>query len=174
MRTRASLVVVLVIVAAVWVSGALAADPAQIYNDYVRNGHLKCSYSRGDLQRLLRSGSINQYGDPLTLARLKLAARKQLAGSCRAANQAGGRSTTGTTGGASTGSKQQRGSKGHKKPKPVFTNPTRPSSPKNSARASVGGGNGPFIAGRLLLVGLLSVALAFAGWLTKRGLGKRD
>jgi hypothetical protein len=175
MRTRASLVLVVVAAAAVWVAGALAADPAHIYNDYVRQGHLKCTYSRGDLERLLRSGSINQYGDPLTLARLKLAARKQLAGSCRTASPSAGGSTTGTTSGTGTptGSNQQ-GAKGHKKPKSPSAIPTRPSSPTNSVRASVGGGNGPFIAGRLLLIGLVPVALAFAGWLTKRGLGTRD
>src|SRR5919198_129966 len=97
MRTRASLIAL--VAAGVWAASALASSPAQIYNSYVRSGRLSCSYSRGDLEALLRSGSINQYGDPLTLAHLKLAARRHLAGGCQkpSASTASGGGTTSTS-----------------------------------------------------------------------------
>jgi hypothetical protein len=167
MRTRTSLVAVLA--AAGWASAALAAGPGQIYNDYVRDGHLSCSYSRGELESVLRSGSINQYGDPLTLARLKLAVRKQLAGGCRTQGSASRRSTA-TTGGSTSTTTKQRGSKRHKKA-PSTT--TKPVGPTRGVKAAGSGGNGSFIAGRVVVVGLLALALAFGGWLTKRGLNAR-
>src|SRR5919109_3473626 len=91
MRKRISLIAVLA--AGVWAASALAASPAKIYSDYVKSGRLSCSYSRSDLEALLRSGTINQYGDPLTLARLELAARRHLAGGCQ--KRSGSRSSVG-------------------------------------------------------------------------------
>jgi len=167
MRTRTSFVAVLA--AGLLAPSALAAGPGQIYNQYVRSGHLSCSYSRGELAALLRSGSINQYGDPFTLARLKLAARKQLAGSCRQPGSDGSTVTTG--GGTTTGStatKQHRRTKRHH-------DRTRTKSPRSpdGLKPSTSGGNGSFVAGRLLIVALLVAALAFGGWLTKRALSAR-
>jgi hypothetical protein len=167
MRTRTSLAAVLA--AGIWAATGLAAGPGQIYNDYARDGHLSCSYSTGELEALLRSGSINQYGDPLTLARLKLAARKQLAGGCRK-GEGGSEGSTVTTGGGgttSTGAKQHPRSKNH--------HPRRKKSqrPEVAVKASTSGGNGSFVAGRALIIGLLAVALALGGWLTNRGLSAR-
>jgi hypothetical protein len=168
MRTRTSLLAI--IAAGVWAASALAANPAQIYNDYVRSHRLSCSYGKADLEALLRSGSINQYGDPLTLARLKLAARRHLAGSCQNVSA----STTTPGGTTSTSAKPHEKSKGRSRSKKVKQHGK--SSPRRAAvkRASTGGDNGSFIAGRGLIIGLLAVALAFAGWLTKRGLSARD
>jgi hypothetical protein len=168
MRTRASLVAVLA--AGICSASALAASPAQIYNDYVRSGRLSCSYSRGDLQALLRSGSINQYGDPLTLAHLNLAARRHLAGGCQkpSASTASGGGTT------STSTKPPARSKRHAHSKQPKQQLKRPSRLAAGARTSASADNGSFVAGRVLIVGLLAVALAFGGWLTKRALSTRD
>jgi hypothetical protein len=171
MRTRISLAAA-AIAAGVWTSSALPASPAQIYNDYVQRGTLRCSYAPGDLQGLLRSGSINQYGDPLTLARLKLAARRHLSGGCRTLGGSGS-TPTGAGGGGGTPSTQAkrpgRRSKRHEK-SPLLA----PSRPVDKAKPSASGSNASFVAGRALTVGLLAVALAFAGWLTKRGLSARS
>jgi hypothetical protein len=165
MRTRTSLVAVLA--AGIWAATGLAAGPGQIYNDYARDGHLSCSYSTGELEALLRSGSINQYGDPLTLARLKLAARKQLAGGCR---KGGSEGTTVTTAGGRTTS---TGTKQHPRSKKRHPRREKSQRPEVAVKASTSGGNGSFVAGRALIIGLLAVALALAGWLTKRGLSAR-
>src|SRR5207248_10941124 len=96
MRTRAS-------AAAIVTAWALATGvayggggPGAVYNDYAADGVLSCSHSHADLEAVLRSGSLNQYGDPRTLARLKLAVRKQLAGGCRQTSAAGQNRTGGT------------------------------------------------------------------------------
>src|SRR5919204_4679589 len=81
MRTRVSLAVIVV-----WCtlpSAALAGGPGDVYTDFAQDGKLSCNHSPADLDAALRSGTLNQYGDPLTLARMKLAVRKQLAGGCR-------------------------------------------------------------------------------------------
>ena len=170
MRTRASLIAL--VAAGVWAASALASSPAQIYNSYVQTGRLSCSYSRADLEALLRSGSINQYGDPLTLARLKLAARRHLAGSCLKV-----RASTTTVGGTtSTSAKPQKNSKHRsqsKQPKPKQQG-KKAQRLAAGKKASTGGDNSSFIAGRGLIIGLLAVALAFGGWLTKRALSTRD
>jgi hypothetical protein len=168
MRTRISLLAI--VAAGVWAASGLAASPAQIYNDYVRSGHLRCSYTKADLEALLRSGSINQYGDPLTLARLKLAARRHLAGSCQ--NVSGSTTTVGGT--TSTSAKPHDKSKHRshsKQPKQHGKGTPRFAA---SNKRSTGEENGSFIAGRGLIIGLLAVALAFGGWLTKRALSTRD
>jgi cobalamin biosynthesis Mg chelatase CobN len=168
MRTRISLLAI--VVAGVCAASALAASPAQIYSDYVSSGRLSCSYSRGDLEALLRSGSINQYGDPFTLARLKLAARRHLAGSCQKASAA----TTAAGGAASTSTKQQTKQRRSKRHPDSKRPQQQPKQARNAAHASASGDNSSFIAGRGLIVGLLAVALALGGWLTKRALSARD
>jgi hypothetical protein len=169
MRTRISPVVILAFGA--FAASAFASNPAQIYNDYARSGHLSCSYSRGDLEALLRSGSINQYGDPFTLARLKLAARRHLAGSCK--TQSRSTASTSTTGGT-TSTKQKTKSKRHSKSRQPKQPVKSPSRLVAGGRPSTSADNGSFVAGRALIVGLLVVALAFGGWLTKRALSTRD
>ena len=168
-RARASLAAI--VAACVWAAGAYAGGPGDVYNDYAADGVLSCTHSRADLVSVIRSGSLNQYGDPYTLARLKLAVRKQLAGGCRHASRsrqdANGRAgapggTVGRTGGG-----QSKGSPGklHRR-NPPETSP--------GAAASAGGDNASFVVGRGLIVGALVAALAFGGWLTKHGLAARD
>jgi hypothetical protein len=175
MRTRVSLAAI--VAACVWATGASAGGPGDVYNDYAADGVLSCNHSRADLVAAIRSGSLNQYGDPYTLAGLKLAARKQLAGGCRHPSRSrqdenGGTAAPGGTGGQ-TGGGQSKGSPGHNRRNPpeVSSGPTASTGGDN---ASTGGDNASFVAGRGLIVGALVAALAFGGWLTKRGLAARD
>ena len=172
MRARASLAAI--VVACVWAAGAYAGGPGDVYNDYAADGVLSCNHSRSDLIAAIRSGSLNQYGDPYTLARLKLAARKQLAGGCRHPSRSrqdgnGGAGTPGGTGGQ-TGGGQPKSSPGHNRRNPPGPRPEPPSGPAASATED----NASFVMGRGLIVGALVAALAFGGWLTKRGLAARD
>src|ERR671936_2024464 len=81
MRVRTRLATIVVAFACL-TGVAYAGGPGDVYNDFAQHGKLSCNHSRRDLQAVLRSGSINQYGDPYTLARLKLAIRRRLAGGC--------------------------------------------------------------------------------------------
>ena len=175
MRTRVSFVAALV--ACVCVTGAQAGGPGDVYNDFVADGKLSCNHSRADLLAVLRSGSLNQYGDPLTLARLKLAARKQLAGGCRhtsrtRGNGTGGVGASGRTGGGTPSLKPpSKAARKHRH------RGSKPASPRQAAPARAkpsGGSDASFVAGRGLILGLLVAALAFGGWLTKHALGGRD
>ena len=178
MRTRASAAAIVT----AWVLATGVAygggGPSAVYNDYAADGVLSCNHSRADLEAVLRSGSLNQYGDPLRLARLKLAVRKQLAGGCRHTSAAGQNRATGgagapSAGGTKSGQKSSKGAPGH----PRRTGGSNKASPSQAApdrRAAAGGGNASFVAGRGLIAGLLVAALAFGGWLTKHALAARD
>jgi hypothetical protein len=171
-RTRASLAAI--VAACVWAAGASAGGPGDVYNDYAADGVLSCNHSRADLVAAIRSGTLNQYGDPYTLAGLKLAARKQLAGGCRHPSRSrqdenGGAGAPGGTGGQ-TGSGQSKGSPGHNR----RNLPGPPPEPSPGPVASAGEDNASFMVGRGLIVVALAAALAFGGWLTKRGLAARD
>jgi hypothetical protein len=61
---------------------AAKSGPAEVYSDFARDGALSCTHSEADLRAVLDDASIYQYGDPVTLARLKLAIRRQLARGC--------------------------------------------------------------------------------------------
>jgi hypothetical protein len=169
---RASLAAI--VVACVWAAGASAGGPGDVYNDFAADGVLSCKHSRADLVAVIRSGSLYQYGDPYTLARLKLAARKQLARGCRRPSRSrqdenGGAAAPGGTGdetGGQTGGGQPKGSAGHDRQNPPQASP-RPT-------ASAGEDNASFVMGRGLIVAVLAAALAFGGWLTKRGMAARD
>lgn len=73
---------IVVAVALTVIPAATAADTSVLYNDYARDRVLSCEYSRADLRAALTDATLNQYGDPYTIIGLKLAVRKQLAGSC--------------------------------------------------------------------------------------------
>jgi hypothetical protein len=172
MRRRASLV--LVTVACATASAAYAGGPGDVYTDFAQDGKLSCNHSRGDLESALRSGTLNQYGDPLTLARMKLAVRKQLAGGgCgkgSSSTPATGATTTGattTTPAGGTGTREQT------KPKPG--QPRQPTEDQTSTEQArpASQDNGSFLAGRGLAIGLLAGAVAFGGWLTKHALSAR-
>jgi hypothetical protein len=83
MRCIASVAAVMVVLA--WAAAAAAGDPAVVYNDYAQDRQLSCTHSREDLKSVLTDATLNQYGDPYTLIGLKLAVRRQLAGSCKTA-----------------------------------------------------------------------------------------
>jgi hypothetical protein len=72
-----------VALAALWLAPAAAAtDATAIYSDFAADGKLSCSYSRTDLETTLHDAKLNEYGDPYTIAGLKVAIRRQLAGGC--------------------------------------------------------------------------------------------
>jgi hypothetical protein len=81
MRRRASLVA-LALAAGLGAAGPAVADPSDVYVDYATDGTIECTHSRGDLEGILTDASINEYGDPLTLTRLRIAVRRQLAAGC--------------------------------------------------------------------------------------------
>jgi hypothetical protein len=66
------------------IAGTAAAQsgPGRIYNDFARDGVLKCRYSKPELRAVLNDASLYQYGDPVRLNRLKLAIQRQLGGAC--------------------------------------------------------------------------------------------
>jgi hypothetical protein len=50
---------------------AFAASPGQIYKDYADNGKLNGSYSASDLQRALKDASVQGYGSPVVIIKMK-------------------------------------------------------------------------------------------------------
>jgi hypothetical protein len=180
MRARIRLVAIVAACACAWATGPAYAGggPGAVYNDFAQDGRLSCNHSRADLQAVLRSGSLNQYGDPLTLARLKLAVRKRLAAGCpkRGGSLRNGTGDARAPSGGGAGSGQKRGSSngssGH--PRTGGSKVASPPQATPGRAASSGGDNTSFIAGRGLIVGLLVAALAFGGWLTKHALAARD
>jgi hypothetical protein len=162
---------------------AYAGGPGDVYNDYAQDGKLSCNHSRADLRGVLRSGSINQYGDPYTFARLKLAIRRQLAGGCRAGSRSsragtaasGGRGATsgnGASGGSASGSrKTNHAATGKRSGK--RTGSEGGTGDRSSASLPHSQGNGSYVSNRALIAGLLVAGLAIGGWLTRRGLAAR-
>jgi hypothetical protein len=168
MRTRASLGLVVLLVC-FFPAVAHAGGPGAVYSDFVQDGKLSCNHSRADLNSVLHSGTLNQYGDPLTLARLKLAVREQLAGGCRKQGASSPPATT--TGTTTTG---QGGTGKHAKPKHPRAHPRAPDGLTVAQRQRLASSdNGSFLAGRGLALGLLAAAIAFGGWLTKHALSAR-
>jgi hypothetical protein len=194
MRTRTSFVAVVVAFACL-AAVARAGGPGDVYNDYAQDGKLSCNHSRADLRAVLRSGSLNQYGDPYTLARLKLAVRRQLAGGCRAASRSsdagtgptggrgasGGRGATGQSG--ATGGHGKKGGSGNVAGKTnrgatgngggTHDGAGGGAGNRSSASSPASSGNGSFVSERALIAGLLVAGLAIGGWLTRRGLAAR-
>jgi hypothetical protein len=76
--------------AALLVVPALAATPSQIYKDYADNGQLDGRYSQADLQRALHDASVEGYGSPVVIIKMKT--RPPTRGGVQ-----GGKTTTGTT-----------------------------------------------------------------------------
>jgi len=159
---------------------AYADGPGGVYNDFAQDGKLSCNHSRSALHAVLRSGSINQYGDPFTLARLKLAVRRQLAGGCRSrSGRSGGNAQSQgegtTTGGQATGrsgNAGQRPNHGTKVRHPQQRVPGGSASESAASAISTGGDSG-FIWSRALIAALVVGGVAVGGWLTRRGLAAR-
>jgi hypothetical protein len=171
MRRWASTVAVLA--GLVFAAPALADSPAQIYTDFASDGTLSCGHSRAALRAALHDASLQQYGDPLTSLQMKLAIRKQLAGSC---SLIASERPTGRTGAQSSprvlpseptdprqARKRQRGSSSEE--------PTREAKELAATSSSVGSKQS---GGMILLgIGLLLVALGSGGWAARRALGDR-
>jgi hypothetical protein len=174
MRRSASAAAIVAVVATGAGAAYAGGGPSAVYSDFAQDGRLSCDHSRADLNAALRSGTINQYGDPYTLAGMKLAIRRQLAGSCQR-GQSGG-TASGTPGSPNQGGTAPGRGKGKDKGRdrrPVGQPRVTPPS-GHSTQASVGGSSGSFIAGRgLVLLGLVA-ALGLGGWLTKHALRARD
>jgi hypothetical protein len=74
---------------------AVQSGPARVYSDFAQDGVLECGHPKADLRAVLDDATIYQYGDPVTLSRLKLAIRRQLAVGCPGATS----ESSGLTGG---------------------------------------------------------------------------
>jgi hypothetical protein len=73
--------------------------PVQVYLDFTTHGRLTRKYPRALLQKILDDASLNQYGDPVVMSRLRRAVRQQLAGVAPtgARTVTGGDSVSGST-----------------------------------------------------------------------------
>jgi hypothetical protein len=102
--------------------------PIDVYLDFAGNGHLTKHYPNALLRAIINDASLNQYGDPLLMMRLRRAARLQLAGapvvsaSQPSTNQGTASTPASTTKGGGTGSpRAPRG--GHEAQPPSQTAP---------------------------------------------------
>ena len=59
------------VVALVLAVPAFGATPSQIYKDYADNGQLDGTYSASDLQRALKDASVQGYGSPVVIIKMK-------------------------------------------------------------------------------------------------------
>ena len=50
---------------------AFAATPGQIYKDYADNGKLDAKYSQADLQRAFKDASVQGYGSPVVIIKMR-------------------------------------------------------------------------------------------------------
>src|SRR3954453_4507958 len=71
--------------------------PADVYADYAAHGHLTKRYPKSVLEAIVNDPSLNQYGDPVLMLRLRRAAQLQLAGVAPPAAAAPPATTGGTT-----------------------------------------------------------------------------
>jgi hypothetical protein len=151
---------------------AQAAGPGDVYSDFAQDGKLSCAHSRADLTSVLHSGALDQYGDPYTLTRLKLAVRRQLTGGCRrrtsseptAAARAGGGTSKPTN---------RRDDRGRRDAQEKASKRVRTYVPRSAnLAASANSGDRAFISERVLVAGLALGILAVGGWLTRRALIK--
>jgi hypothetical protein len=176
MRTWASSLAILACL--IGAEPALADSPAAVYSDFAEDGVLSCGHSRSALKGALNDASLHQYGDPLTFIQVKLAIRKQLAGSCRrriASRPRGSTSPTpGEPGPEAAGSTQPTG------PKSKQQQPRR-SENESSGRQGTAQGSKDAADDRrqsggmvLLGVGLLLLTLASGGWAARRAFDDRE
>jgi hypothetical protein len=54
------------------------SDPTDVYVDFANHGRLTKQYPSALLRAIVNDASLNQYGDPLVMMRLRRAARLQL------------------------------------------------------------------------------------------------
>jgi hypothetical protein len=173
MRRSASAAAIVAVAATAAGAAHAGGGPGAVHSDFGQDGSLSCNHSRSELVAALRSGTINQYGDPYTLTGMKLAIRRQLAGGCQKSQSGATPATPGTPNQGRPAAGRASG-KGHERDtrRAKSRRATPPS--VESSQASVGGSSGSFIAGRgLVLLGLVA-ALGLGGWLTRHALRARD
>jgi hypothetical protein len=157
---------------------ALADSPAAVYSDFAEDGVLSCGHSRSALKGALNDASLHQYGDPLTFIQVKLAIRKQLAGSCRrrtASRPRGGTSPTpGEPGPEAPGPTQSTGPKS-KQQQPQRSENENPGSQATAPGSKDASDDRRQSGGMVLLgVGLLLLTLASGGWAARRAFDDRE
>jgi hypothetical protein len=158
--------------ALILVPAAMGGGPGDVYNDYATDGALSCSHPRSDLEAVLKDATLNQYGDPYTMAGLKLAIRRQLAGGCTrsaATNKHRGAATTD----ASPASGTQPAQAKQKRTTTTATAAKRVAAgdPGDPIADKSGGGHGMGLI--LLAVLLLLLALTLGGWAARKAFDSR-
>jgi len=170
MRRLSSLAACLAALAFAGVAGA--DTPPDVYNDFAEDGSLSCGHSRAALKGVLTDASIHQYGDPLMFLGLKLAVRKQLAGSCRRAEPAAAEDESPVGGTAAPGaSDDPGGGAGKPSSEEGQGSPPAAESPQEEEEQAVrldGPSSGQD--GRMTLLGvvLLLLTLGSGGWAARR------
>jgi cobalamin biosynthesis Mg chelatase CobN len=155
---------------------ALADSPAEVYSDFAEDGVLSCGHSRSALNGALNDASLHQYGDPLTFIQVKLAIRKQLAGSCRrrtAARPAGSSGDANSDESSSgSGSASESGNRKQEQRPPTSDQPAPQAAERNREASS---DDTEQSGGMVLLgVGLLLLTLGSGGWAARRAFGNRQ
>jgi cobalamin biosynthesis Mg chelatase CobN len=165
---------VAVVVFLVYAGPVLADTPALVYSDFAEDGVLSCGHSRSALKRVLNDASLYQYGDPLTFQRLKLAVRKQLAGSCRRPNRTALAEGSPVAESEPDARTSTRSSKTTTKSR---QGPGQQPSPLTSDNAAVAGKtDASERSGGMVLLGvvLLLLALGSGGWAARRAFTSRQ
>ena len=168
MRRLSSLAACLAALAFAGVAGA--DSPPDVYSDFAEDGSLSCGHSRAALKGVLTDASIYQYGDPLTFLGLKLAVRKQLAGSCRRAEPAAAEDESPVGGTGTPGDSDEPGAGGAKPPsEEAEGRPPTTESPQEEEETPLevpsSGEDGRMT---LLGVALLLLTLGSGGWAARR------
>jgi hypothetical protein len=156
-----------ILAALVSVQPVFADSPGSVYSDFAEDGVLSCNHSRSALNGVLKDASLYQYGDPLTLLRLKLAIRRQLSGGCRrtasSSGSAGSRNAAEPDLGAGAGAVKTLGRRGERS--------TREPKSASAATKTAGQRDGRMV---LLGVGLLLLTLGSGGWAARRAFAARQ
>jgi hypothetical protein len=138
--------------------------PIDVYADFESNGRLTKHYPSAVLRAIVNDASLNQYGDPLVMMRLRRAARLQLAGApvVSASKPRPGQGTGTTPGKRGRGATKGRGTKDVRPPRKVHT--AQPSSQAASGQRSktTTATAGPLVSTKTVLIVAAIVVLAIA------------
>ena len=177
---RKSVSTLAILATLVFAGQALADSPAEVYSDFATDGVLDCGHSQTALRGALTDASFHQYGDPLTFIQMKLAIRKQLAGSCRRTpsatpdGSAGGYSGEAIplSGGSAEASATKHGAGEYRSEVvPKADGSTRTATPRLKSNPAV---EKKQSGGMILLgIGLLLLTLATGGWAARQAFGDK-